>query len=202
MEPIEDVEIQNIRPRKIKPKEKLLRLFLPKSHFKQTDPTLDDESNEDSDRSKRTLKERLDIKRFRTAVDPESSYYLAWLAFVSFIYVSNIFSITMRYTYLNESVKSVHDSDLKLYENKNLSNQTKFDNLNSTNQKNVLENKAEITYVWFLFDYLFDLVFIIDMFVIQARIKFLNEGIWVSELKQTSLFYFKSNRFIVNSNRS
>jgi hypothetical protein len=51
---------------------------------------------------------------------------------------------------------------------------------------------------WFLFDYASDLIYLIDIFLIQTRIKFIKEGLWVNDLKSTALNYFQGTKFKVS----
>lgn len=199
MEPIKDEDLEQIPRISLNPKERLMRFLLPKSHFKPTVLTLDNPSDtelNDDPQKPKSFKEKFNFKRFFNAIDPESSHYLLWLAFVALIYVSNIFSITIRYTYLNEEVNG--DNNLKFDDIKNFSREIDFNISNFTKLEIVSANSHVKKHVWFLFDYLFDFVFLLDMFAVQTRIMFLNEGLWVSQLKQTSLNYYKSNKFIVS----
>jgi len=123
------------------------------------------------------------------SMDPTSSGYLFWLAIVSICYVYNIFGITVRYTFFEDQKPCV-----------NSSNQTEYSSGNETNINyfSLLNLVLDRGYFWFLFDYLADLVFLIDIFLVQTRMKFLSEGLWVNDFKLTSCHYFKSKWFIVS----
>ena len=51
---------------------------------------------------------------------------------------------------------------------------------------------------WLFFDYLSDFVSLVDMLLVQTRIKYLKEGSWVSDLKSTALNYFRSWKFKID----
>lgn len=50
------------------------------------------------------------------------------------------------------------------------------------------------------FDYLADLIYLIDMTCVQPRVKYLHEGFWVIDIKLLRSNYMKSRRFKVNYN--
>ncbi len=121
-------------------------------------------------------------------VDPTSRGYLFWLAVVSIFYVYNIFSITVRYTFLEEPTSNV-----------NKSNGTSDSTENGTIKSVYLQSSAlEQSKYLFYFDYVADFVFLIDIFLVQTRIKFLREGLWLYDFRETSCYYFKSKWFIVS----
>ena len=136
--------------------------------------------------------------------DPTSPAYLLWLAIISLFYVYNIFSITIRYTFLEDDLR--YSNIPSLSPSSNFSNRTmEFNFLNNETSKvsfgygesNLRMILIDGNYLWFLFDYLADLMFLIDIFLVQTRMKFLSEGLWVFEFRQTSCQYFKSSQFIV-----
>lgn len=49
--------------------------------------------------------------------------------------------------------------------------------------------------IWMAFDYFADLIYLIDMVWIQPRVKYLNEGFWVTDIKLLRANYIKSKRF-------
>ncbi|CAH1118067.1 unnamed protein product [Phaedon cochleariae] len=49
--------------------------------------------------------------------------------------------------------------------------------------------------IWMTFDYLADLIYLIDTILIQPRVKYLNEGFWVTDTKILRATYMKSKRF-------
>lgn len=51
--------------------------------------------------------------------------------------------------------------------------------------------------VWMAFDYLADFIYVIDMVVVQPRVRYLNEGFWVTDLKLLRHNYIKNKHFKV-----
>ncbi|EFA04022.1 cyclic nucleotide-gated cation channel beta-1 [Tribolium castaneum] len=49
--------------------------------------------------------------------------------------------------------------------------------------------------VWMAFDYLADFVYLLDMILIQPRVKYLNEGFWVTDMAQLRYNYIKKRAF-------
>ncbi|XP_044267499.1 cyclic nucleotide-gated cation channel beta-1 [Tribolium madens] len=49
--------------------------------------------------------------------------------------------------------------------------------------------------VWMAFDYLADFVYLLDMILIQPRVKYLNEGFWVTDMAQLRYNYIKKKAF-------
>ncbi len=79
-----------------------------------------------------------------------------------------------------------------------------INNLTSSNFTNSSFNEAYLdlflrkNYQLLIIDYVSDLVYLLDIFLIQTRMKYLNEGIWTSDFKLTFLNYIKSYKFLVN----
>lgn len=48
---------------------------------------------------------------------------------------------------------------------------------------------------WMIFDYLADLIYVIDVFVVQPRIMYLHEGFWIKEICLTRQNYFEKKAF-------
>lgn len=51
--------------------------------------------------------------------------------------------------------------------------------------------------VWMAFDYIADFVYLLDMILIQPRVKYLNEGFWVTDMAQLRHNYIKKKAFKV-----
>jgi hypothetical protein len=51
--------------------------------------------------------------------------------------------------------------------------------------------------IWMAFDYVADFVYMIDMILIQPRVKYLNEGFWVTDMAQLRHNYMKKKAFKV-----
>ncbi|XP_023313009.1 cyclic nucleotide-gated cation channel beta-1 [Anoplophora glabripennis] len=49
--------------------------------------------------------------------------------------------------------------------------------------------------IWMTFDYLADLVYLIDMVLVQPRVKYVNEGFWVTDIKLLRQNYIKHKHF-------
>lgn len=56
----------------------------------------------------------------------------------------------------------------------------------------------ENTATWMFFDYLADLIYIVDIALIQPRIMFLEEGFWRTDFQATRQNYMKKCRFKVS----
>lgn len=50
-----------------------------------------------------------------------------------------------------------------------------------------------------IFDYIADVIYLIDMVLVQPRVKYLCDGFWVIEMKMLRKSYIKSKRFKVIS---
>lgn len=51
--------------------------------------------------------------------------------------------------------------------------------------------RKENRVIWMTMDYVADIVYVMDVFLVQPRIKYLSEGFWVSDMFQTRQNYFK-----------
>jgi hypothetical protein len=80
-------------------------------------------------------------------------------------------------------------STFYLYNLVSISLRFSFDlKLNSTSMGNLY---------WSTADYIADLVYLIDIFAIKTRIKFIKDGLWVSDYKSMALNHVKSLNFLV-----
>jgi hypothetical protein len=161
-------------------------------------------------------------------IDFQSNNYLLWLAMVSFFYVYNIFSITIRYSFEYDKI----DESKNESESFNITENFVFNNISHLFVSNISNNHTSnnsvnfsdktvarisiidylkyilMTYFiegklyWFLFDYTSDLIYLIDIFLIQTRIKFIKEGLWVNDLKSTALNYFQGSKFKVSNKKT
>ena len=50
---------------------------------------------------------------------------------------------------------------------------------------------------WSLIDYLADVIYLIDIFMVKIRLKFIKNGLWVTDYKSMAFNYFKSFNFLV-----
>lgn len=133
-------------------------------------------------------------------INANGNIYLAWLALVSLAYIYNIFSITVRLTF---------DFNTSSDEEMDFSNENAVENSSNETISNatLIEEKFDFfahysknrNFYWFLLDYSADLIYLIDIFFVKTRLKFLSEGLWVSDLKLTALNYFKSSKFFVST---
>jgi len=123
-------------------------------------------------------------------INSNGTIYLAWLALVSLAYIYNIFKITSIITF-------DFDTDYNVINEENISNSSSSSNNNKSSIDEIGFVMNESFY-WYIFDYLSDLIYLVDIFLVQTRIKFLNDGIWVYDLKSTALNYFKSNKFKID----
>lgn len=53
--------------------------------------------------------------------------------------------------------------------------------------------------IWMFFDYFFDVVYILDLCLIQPRIMYISDGFWVSDYQLTKQHYMTSSYFKVSS---
>ncbi len=138
--------------------------------------------------------------KLKNAINPQSEPYLLWLALVSFCFVYNIFSLSIRYTFLN--VSDISDSE-SAYNNQTLMRFNES-NLNSTRIVQdgvygiILKYFIRHEYYWYLLDYCSDVIYLVDIFLVQTRKKFLSEGLWIEDFEQTRMAYFKTWRFILD----
>lgn len=51
--------------------------------------------------------------------------------------------------------------------------------------------------IWMTADYICDLVYVMDVFLIQPRIMYLSEGFWISDMNLTRQNYYKKKHFKV-----
>lgn len=51
--------------------------------------------------------------------------------------------------------------------------------------------------IWMAFDYVADVVYVIDVFVVQPRIMYLSEGFWIRDITLTRQNYFQKKAFKV-----
>lgn len=51
--------------------------------------------------------------------------------------------------------------------------------------------------VWMTMDYICDFVYVVDVFLIQPRIMYLNEGFWITDMNLTRQNYYKKKHFKV-----
>lgn len=66
--------------------------------------------------------------------------------------------------------------------------------LRSTFPYQTAKNRA----VWMSFDYFADLIYVVDIFLIQPRIMFLSEGFWMKDFNFTRQNYVRKKRFKVS----
>ena len=126
-------------------------------------------------------------------INSNGNIYLIWLALVSLSYIYNIFGITTRLTFnFDDDYHEVDEYNDQIFSSLTL-NKTKESN------RTILMSgyMRDENFYWFLLDYLTDFIYLIDTFFIQTRLKFLNDGLWISDLKSTALKYFKSPKFTV-----
>lgn len=51
--------------------------------------------------------------------------------------------------------------------------------------------KKENRVVWMTMDYIADVVYVLDVFLVQPRIMYLSEGFWITDIQLTRQNYFK-----------
>jgi hypothetical protein len=122
-------------------------------------------------------------------IDSQSNFYLIWLALMSLVYIYNIISISIRFSFNYDNENYENSTAFALNSLENVTNDT-----NPGFWKNLRVSKR---FYWSLTDYFCDIVYVADMFLVQTRIKYLEEGLWQSDIKSTSISYFKSWKFIV-----
>jgi hypothetical protein len=140
-------------------------------------------------------------------VDSQSNFYLAWLGLVTLAYIYNVISISMRYSFKYDKVDDDSPTfelsyDCVKFNNNQTADWDYFNNTsnfssNRTESSCKLNFRASRVFLWMLADYLCDVVYFIDIFLVQTRIKFLKEGLWQSDIHSTSANYFKSWKFVV-----
>jgi len=129
-------------------------------------------------------------------IDSQSLKYLLWLAVVSIAFVYNVIGISLRYSF---DIDFEEDLDNNSYLTMN---RVVF---NETSNETYLIEESIITEVhdfyrnkyWKIADYVADIIYLIDILLIKTRLRFVKEGLWVSDLKSTFLHYYKSPNFFV-----
>lgn len=148
------------------------------------------------------------IKKIPTLFKPidfQSQFYLLWLGLVSIAYIYNLISISLRYSFEYDNneieMENIYDDGnftqdlLFSYENSTISNNTsiRIEQMQLF-MKWIRKNR---TVFWLIADYFSDFIYLVDIFLVQTRIKFIQNGLWVLDIKLTSLNYFKSSKFYV-----
>lgn len=139
------------------------------------------------------------VNKFKLdAIELQSRYYLMWLGLVAAAYIYNVVGISFRYSFdqdhLNSTFELVNIFDCHLKSADNSST-------NSTiNQQICSRITVPTVAYWMLADYVSDLVYLVDVFIVQSRIQFLKDGLWQSDFTLTAKYYFKSWQFVVNNN--
>ncbi len=139
---------------------------------------------EETKQKEKWYKPIINILDLLKPINSNGNIYLFWLALVSLAYVYNIFKITSIITFDFDT-----DYDIEA---------GNFSNDSSSNNETIKDFVMNKSIYWFIFDYLSDLIYLIDIFLVQTRVKFLNDGIWVSDLQSTAFNYFKSNKFKID----
>lgn len=52
--------------------------------------------------------------------------------------------------------------------------------------------------IWMAFDYLADLIYLVDMVLVQPRVKYVSEGFWVTDIKLLRQNYIRHKHFKVS----
>jgi hypothetical protein len=152
-----------------------------------------------------SIKELL-IRLFLQPIESQSKKYLIWLSILSIFYIYNLFAISIRFAFEYDkiglsNINESHSETLITAWEPNVTNHSidfsyKFKEafeFASSMGNFILERKL----YWMIGDYLSDIFYLVDIFLIQTRIKFLKDGLWVSDLSSTSMNYFKSPKFKV-----
>lgn len=128
--------------------------------------------------------------KFQKPVDFQSGYYLTWLGIVFLAYIYNLISISVRYAFeYDKGYGPDFSNDSVWSEEINITNRTvsSFEEFFNSDKK----------ILWLIADYICDLIYLIDIFLVQTRIKFIRDGMWVQDIKSTSKKYFNSIKFLV-----
>lgn len=130
-------------------------------------------------------------------IDFQSKFYLVWLAIVSLAYIYNLIGITLRYSFGVD-----HNPEGFVFDLTSTGNYSWLSAANLTGKLESIKYMIEWfrqnrVAFWLMCDLCADLVYLIDIFLVQTRIKFIREGLWVLETKSTALKYMKSPKFIV-----
>lgn len=136
------------------------------------------------------------------AIDFQSRFYLLWLAVVSSAYIYNLIGISLRYSFEYDHVESTPGNDTFDVKNQTLwlieSDKNLTEKWSETDHTlPMLKKKRTRFLMWLIADYVCDLVYLIDIFLVQTRIKFIRDGLWVIDLKSTAKNYIKSYKFYV-----
>ena len=123
-------------------------------------------------------------------IDFQSGYYLTWLGIVFLAYIYNIISISIRYAFEYDKGYGPDFSNRS-----EITKQTNVTNRKMASLEKFFESDKKL--LWLIADYICDLIYLIDIFLIQTRIKFIRDGMWVQDINSTSKKYFNSIKFIV-----
>jgi hypothetical protein len=161
--------------------------------FKKVKPTKSDDivvnKTEDEQTKKQETSKRI-VKTLKATIDNKSIIYLLWISIVSSAYIFNLLSISLRFAFEYD----LFEMDVQQQQNsttKNLKNETNSETI-------VNDPYSTIRMWWSLIEYVCDLLYLVDIFLVQTRIKFLREGLWVNDLNETIKNYLKSWKFSID----
>ena len=106
------------------------------------------------------------FKSFLNPIKEQDLAYLLWLGVVLLFYLYNLISISFRYAFENQ--------------------------ITNSSQHNSSQLISEYSVYWRLIDYMADIIYLIDIFAVKIRLKYLENGLWVTNRKMMALKYFKS----------
>lgn len=144
------------------------------------------------------------LKELIGPIKLQSLVYLIWLAIVSLFYFYNVFSITYRFSFLYFFRTTADETNSLNNNNSNQSNSNingNTTNNNSIDSNNMIINdKNYYTYdtYYIILDYVADLVYLADILAVKLRIKFIQNGLWVTDYKLMAKNYVKSFNCVVN----
>jgi hypothetical protein len=102
----------------------------------------------------------------------------------------------------NSTNWTIHVSDYNLTNLTNVNSTLSYFSSNQTDTgvKRNCEWRFRVSalFLWMVADYTSDVIYLVDIFLVQTRIKFLKEGLWQSDIQLTAVNYFKSWKFIVS----
>lgn len=131
-------------------------------------------------------------------IDFQSKFYIFWLALVSGAFIYNLISITLRYSFGLDFNPEGFVLDLDVRNNASVFLRvTNFTEKLDKIKWMVVWLRENRFAVWLICDLVADFIYLVDIFLVQTRIKFIREGLWVIDVKSTALKYLKSPKFIV-----
>ena len=151
------------------------------------------------------------IRKLSFLIDPidfQSKMYLFWLSIVSLAYIYNLIGISLRYSFGYDTSPETYANIIELQKSMNMSSGNGTSNSTSFSIIEMVRSRILVKVIiawylryrfmlWTIFDISADVVYLIDIFLVQNRIKFIREGLWIVDKKSMFINYTKMTKFKV-----